>query len=67
VLAQSLNVMSEGPGSLPFSNYDYYKFQLSIVYALTPALSLQLGGFTTYAGHNALQENGLIAGAWYRF
>jgi len=67
VLAQSLNVVSEGAGGPPFGSYDYYKFQLSGVYELTPALSLQAGAFTTYAGSNALQENGLILGAWYRF
>jgi Ca2+-binding RTX toxin-like protein len=67
LLAQSFNVISEGRGSPPFASYDYYKLQLSAVYALTPALSLQAGGFTTFAGSNALQENGLILGAWYRF
>lgn len=67
VLAQSFNVMSEGAGGLPFGRYDYYKFQLSAVYELTPALSLQAGVFSTYAGSNALRENGLIFGAWHRF
>jgi hypothetical protein len=23
--------------------------------------------FTTFAGRNALQENGLVLGVWYRF
>ena len=67
VLAQSFNVVSEGSGRAPFTSYDYYKFQLSAVYALTPAVSLQLGGVTTYAGRNALQENGLVAGVWSKF
>ncbi len=67
VLAQSFNVVSEGSGRAPFTSYDYYKFQLSAVYALTPAVSVQLGGITTYAGRNALQENGLIAGVWSKF
>lgn len=67
VLAQSFNVVSEGSGRAPFTSYDYYKFQLSAVYALTPAVSLQLGGITTYAGRNALQENGLVAGVWCKF
>jgi len=56
-----------GAGSVPFSSYEYYKLQLSAVYSLTPAVSLQLGGFTTYAGRNALQENGVLFGAWYRY
>jgi hypothetical protein len=67
LLAQSFNVISEGSGSPPFASYDYYKLQLSAVYALTPALSLQAGAYTTYAGSNALQENGLVLGAWFRF
>jgi protein XagA len=66
-LAQSFNVISEGAGDWGYASYAYYKFQLSAVYALTPALSLQLGGFTTYHGRNALQENGLVVGAWYKF
>ena len=67
VLLQSFNVISEGAGTLGFSSYAYYKFQLSAVYAVTPAMSLQLGGFTTYAGHNALQENGVVLSGWYKF
>jgi protein XagA len=67
LLAQSFNVVSEGAGTWGFPSYDYYKLQLSAVYALTPKTSLQFGGFTTYTGRNALQENGVIFGAWYRF
>jgi hypothetical protein len=67
LLAQSFNVVSEGAGTWGFGSFAYHKFQLSAVYALTPALSLQLGGYSTYWGRNALQENGLVVGAWYRF
>jgi hypothetical protein len=67
VLAQSFNVISEGAGSPPFSSYEYFKLQLTALYALTPSWSVQFGGFSTYAGRNALQENGLVLGAWYRF
>jgi hypothetical protein len=68
LLAQSFNVISEGAGSgVLFPAYDYEKLQLSAVYSLTPALALQLGAFTTYSGRNALQENGLVAGLWYKF
>jgi len=67
LLLQSFNVFSEGHGTWGIPSYDYYKAQLSVVYALTPALSLQLGAVRTYAGRNALQENGLIIGAWYKF
>jgi hypothetical protein len=66
-LAQSFNVVSEGTGTWGFGSFAYHKFQLSAVYALTPALSLQFGGYSTYWGRNALQENGLVVGAGYRF
>jgi protein XagA len=67
LLAQSFNVISEGAGTWGFGSFAYHKFQLSAVYELTPALSLQLGGYSTYWGRNALQENGLVVGAWYKF
>jgi hypothetical protein len=67
LLAQSFNVFSEGPGSPPFASYEYFKLQLSAIYALAPAWSVQAGGFTAYAGRNALQENGLVLGVWHRF
>jgi hypothetical protein len=67
LLAQSFNVISEGAGSPPFASYGYSKLQLSAVYSLTPTFALQAGAFRTLAGSNALQETGLIFGAWYRF
>lgn len=67
LLAQSFNVVSEGTGSWGYASFAYHKLQLSAVYALTSTLSLQAGGYTTYAGRNALQENGLVVGAWFRF
>jgi hypothetical protein len=66
-MAQSFNVLSEGAGTWGFPSYDYFKFQLSAVYFVTPAVGLQLGGFTAYTGRNALQENGAVLGAWYKF
>jgi hypothetical protein len=67
ILLQNFSVISEGPAPSLFPSYDYHKLQLSAVYALTSAWSVQLGGFTTYAGRNALQENGLLTGVWYKF
>jgi hypothetical protein len=67
VLLQSFTVMSEGAGAPGYSSYAYDKLQLSAVYALSPQVSLQFGGFTTYHGRNALQENGVVAGVWYKF
>ena len=68
VLAQSFNVFSEGTGGpLAPNSYEYYKFQLSGIYSITPKLGVQAGAFTTYAGRNALQENGGTLGVWYKF
>jgi hypothetical protein len=69
LLAQSFNVMSEGAGNTLYTggSYEYYKLQLSAVYSLTATWELQGGGYTTYAGRNALQENGLIFGVWHQF
>jgi hypothetical protein len=66
-LAQSFNTVSEGAGTWGFPSYDYFKFQLSAVYQVTPTVGLQLGGFTAYTGRNALQENGAVLGAWVKF
>lgn len=66
VLAQSFNVISEG-GSPEIPSYHYHKLQLSAVYDVTPTVALQLGAFTTYAGRNALQENGIVSAIWCRF
>jgi hypothetical protein len=68
VLLQSFNVISEGTGGpLSPNSYEYYKVQLSGVYSLTPSIALQLGAFSTYAGRNALAENGGTLALWYRF
>jgi hypothetical protein len=66
-LVQFFNVISEGPRPPIFPSYDYSKFQFSVVYELSKQWAVQLGAVTTYSGRNALQENGLIFGAWYRF
>ena len=50
LLAQSFNVVSEGAGTWGIPSYDYYKFQLSAVYQVTPAVAVQFGGFTAYHG-----------------
>ncbi len=59
VLLQQFNVVSEGAGRAPFPSNNYHKLQFSVVYDLTPQWSVQGGAFTTFAGRNALQENGL--------
>lgn len=68
LLAQSFNVVSEGSGNPAYGgSYEYHKLQLSALYTLTTAWWLQFGGFSTYAGRDALQENGAILGVWHQF
>lgn len=67
LVAQSFNVISEGAVSPVFGSYDYFKLQLSAVYALTATWSVQGGGYTAYAGRNALQENGAVFGVAHKF
>ncbi len=67
ILMQQFNVISEGSGTAPFASNNYHKLQMSVVYDVTPHWSVQGGAFTTFAGRNALQENGLLGGVWYRF
>lgn len=43
------------------------KFQLSAVYELTPALSLQIGGVTALSGVNAPAERGIVSAVWWRY
>lgn len=67
LLGQVFNVWSEGAGDALFPATRYHKAQLSLAYSLTPDWWIQAGAFTTFAGRNALQENGLIFGLGYRF
>jgi len=69
LLVQTFSVVSEGAGTGPIfsTSYDYHKLQFSVVYDLTPRWAIQFGGFTTFVGHNALQENGMLLGTWYKF
>jgi hypothetical protein len=69
LLTQVFNVVSEGAGDPPVfaTSYNYHKLQFSVVYELNPQWAIQAGAFTTFAGRNALQENGVLLGSWYKF
>jgi protein XagA len=67
LLLQQFNVISEGAGSVPFTSNNYHKLQFSVIYDFAPRWSVQGSAFTTFAGRNALQENGALTGLWYRF
>ncbi len=66
-LVQVYNVISEGARPPVFPSYDYSKFQFSVAHELSKQWTLQLGAVSTISGRNALQENGVVFGAWYRF
>jgi len=67
LLAQTFNVVAEGPGSALFPSYNYSKAELSAVYAVNEQWSVQFGGISTVLGRNALQENGFVLGVWRYF
>ncbi|MFG1420424.1 hypothetical protein [Roseixanthobacter liquoris] len=69
VLAQSFNVMSEGAGEAPYfdASYEYYKLQVGVMYDVSESFAVQASVVTTYFARNALQENGLVLAALYRY
>ncbi len=48
-------------------DYNEIKLQLSAVYAFTPALSAQLGGFATVDGKNVGIGRGIVFSIWRKF
>ncbi len=48
-------------------NFDLYKAQLAILYDLPRGRSIQLGGFSEYAGRNTGAGYGLFVALWSRF
>jgi hypothetical protein len=64
VLLQSFNVIAGGDAKPPYVYYRSHKLQLSVVQHLWGRLSLQLGGFVSPAGQDALRERGLVIAIW---
>lgn len=62
VLLQSSNYIADGQNSA-----EAYKGHVSVVKRLNEILSVELGGFATYAGRNTVKETGVKLGFWYRF
>jgi hypothetical protein len=67
LLGQLLNTVSVGHAELPERSLRAHKLQLSAVYDIDKRWSLQLGGFSTLAGRNNIQENALFAAVWLKF
>lgn len=66
-LLQSLNVISDGAGRPPFDHYRYHKLALSVVRPVWGQTSVQVGGFLSPAGQNALEERGIFLAIWTKF
>jgi hypothetical protein len=64
VMAQSFNIVSGGDGQPPFTYYRSHKLELSLVERLSRHWLLQVGGFVSPAGQNALDEKGLSVVLW---
>ena len=67
VLLQSSNFLSIGPENAPRGSASAYKAHLSTVIRMSPILSLEIGGYTTYAGMNTVKDSGIKLGFWYHF
>lgn len=66
ILIQDFSSVAPSKGPL-IARTSYSKLQGSVVYDLSPIWSVQVGGFRTIAGRNALRETGPLAALWYRF
>jgi hypothetical protein len=66
-MIQSFNLMSEGRPRAPYVSFRQHKIELSAVWRLSQAWSVQAGGFFSPRGRNALNEQGLLLAAWTRF
>jgi hypothetical protein len=66
ILVQAFASSASGAGPL-IPRTAYGKVQLSFVYDLSTAWSIQAGGLRTIVGRNAALETGPFAGVWYRF
>jgi hypothetical protein len=67
MVLQNFNVLSEGSGHPPFVRYRYHKLALSVVRPVWGQTSLQVGGFYSPVGRNALMEQGIFFSVWARF
>lgn len=65
LMAQSFSAFAPRGGVATFVAAQ--KFQLSAVYDVTPALSVQLGGVTALEGVNSPAERGIVSAVWWRY
>jgi hypothetical protein len=64
LMLQNFNDIGGGNGHPPYTYFRSHKIEFSVVERLTRHFSLQLGGFFSPAGQNALQEQGFGLSLW---
>lgn len=67
LLAQSFNLYAQKGSIAAYPAFNSHKLELSWVYRWSPRMSLQLGGFFSPAGNNALVEEGAGLSVWRKF
>lgn len=66
-MVQSFNLVEQGDARPPYGYFRSHKIQLSAVRRLSGRYLVQLGGYFSPAGQNALDEQGLCLSLWARF
>ena len=67
VLVQSFSTLGLERPETAVLGHEGHKLQVSGVYDVGEAISLQAGAFSSVAGRNTLEERGGFAAVWYRF
>jgi hypothetical protein len=67
LLAQSFNIIAPASGQPGFPAFRQHKAQASLVWTISPGVSLQSGIFGTIAARNMRREHGVLSGVWYKF
>jgi len=66
-MLQSFNLFAGQGGLAAYAPFQSHKLQFTWVTRMSRHFWLQTGGFLSPAGHNALQEQGLLLSLWTRF
>lgn len=66
VMLQNFNIIGGGNGRPPYSYFRSHKIELSLVRRMSRHFWMQLGGFVSPFGQNALRERGVVLALWTR-
>lgn len=67
LMAQSFNIIAHGNAHSPYNFYRSHKLQLSLVQHVWRDVTVQISGFVSPMGQNALKEQGLSIAIWQPF